>query len=91
MDTKRIKGGESGSLVLSGIVPQVEITLVMPSQIAGKESSGADAESVIPDTSSMTDELGTIPSLQCNQHFSNTQVQFFVSTELSFATYSVLW
>lgn len=35
----------------------MEVTLVMPSQTPGKESSGGDAESVIPDSASLGDDL----------------------------------
>ncbi|XP_073986292.1 bridge-like lipid transfer protein family member 3B isoform X2 [Rhodnius prolixus] len=66
MDCERLKKGGSGIAVLGAVVSQVEMTLVMPSQGQGKESSGADAESVIPDTSSMADEIVTNPSIQWN-------------------------
>lgn len=46
------------------VVPQVEVTLVMPSQTPGKESSGGDAESVLPDSASLGDDL----------HFNNAGV-----------------
>lgn len=46
-----------GSLVVGALLPQVEVTLVMPSQTPGKESSGGDVESVFPDSSSLGDEL----------------------------------
>lgn len=46
-----------GSLVVGAVLPQVEVTLVMPSQTPGKESSGGDIESVFPDSSSLGDEL----------------------------------
>ena len=45
------------SLVVGCVIPQVEVTLVMPSQTPGKESSGGDAESVIPDSASLGDDL----------------------------------
>ncbi|KAK3923200.1 UHRF1-binding protein 1-like [Frankliniella fusca] len=58
MDTSRILDQKSGgSLVVGAFLPQVEVTLVMPSQTPGKESSGGDVESVFPDSSSLGDEL----------------------------------
>lgn len=58
LDTARILDHKaSGSLVVGAVLPQVEVTLVMPSQTPGKESSGGDVESVFPDSSSLGDEL----------------------------------
>lgn len=62
LDQTRILGHEqveSGSLVVASLLPQVEFTLVMPSTCPGKESSGGDLESVIPDSSSIADDLLT--------------------------------
>lgn len=39
------------------MVPQVEISLIMPSLTPGKESSGGDVESMIPDSASLGDDL----------------------------------
>lgn len=44
--------------MIAALVPQVEVTFIMPSQTPGKENSGGDLESVVPDTSSMTDDIG---------------------------------
>lgn len=75
MDSQRITGGEGGLVVVGAVIPQVEITLVMPSQTPGKESSGADLESVIPDSSSIADDIVTNPSIQWNTVLStNLQV-----------------
>lgn len=52
------------SIVLGCVIPQVEVTLVMPSQTPGKESSGGDAESVLPDSASLGDDL----------HFNNSGI-----------------
>ncbi|XP_034239731.1 UHRF1-binding protein 1-like isoform X2 [Thrips palmi] len=58
LDTMRILDHKvGGSLVVGALLPQVEVTLVMPSQTPGKESSGGDVESVFPDSSSLGDEL----------------------------------
>lgn len=46
----------SGSLAIGALIPQLEITFVMPSQNPGKESSGAD-ESFVPDSSSIPDDI----------------------------------
>lgn len=47
IDSKRILENEvkSKSIVIGCVVPQLEVTLVMPSQTPGKESSGGDGES----------------------------------------------
>ncbi|XP_037024390.1 UHRF1-binding protein 1-like isoform X3 [Bradysia coprophila] len=59
LDSNRILRKETSnkSLVVGCVIPQVEVTLVMPSQTPGKESSGGDAESVIPDSASLGDDL----------------------------------
>ncbi|XP_066140854.1 bridge-like lipid transfer protein family member 3B isoform X1 [Euwallacea fornicatus] len=56
IDSDRIMktDGES-SLVVGAIIPQVEVTFVMPPQSPGKESSGGDGESFVPDFSSIDD------------------------------------
>lgn len=46
----------SGSLAIGALIPQLEVTFVMPSQNPGKESSGAD-ESFVPDSSSIPDDI----------------------------------
>lgn len=48
------------SMIVGCVIPQVEVTLVMPSATPGKESSGGDGESVVPDSVSLADDL------QCN-------------------------
>lgn len=47
----------SGSLVMGALIPQLEVTFVMPSQCPGKESSGGDVESFVPDSSSIADDM----------------------------------
>lgn len=42
---------------MGALLPQVEVTFVMPSLTLGKESSGVDLESFIPDSSSIVDDL----------------------------------
>lgn len=44
--------------MIGALVPQVEVTFIMPSQTPGKENSGGDLESVVPDTSSIIDDIG---------------------------------
>ncbi|XP_031339303.1 UHRF1-binding protein 1-like isoform X3 [Photinus pyralis] len=57
LDSSRIlKAENSGSMVVGALVPQVEVTFVMPSQCPGKESSGGDVESFVPDSSSIHDD-----------------------------------
>jgi hypothetical protein len=48
----------SGSLIVGALVPQVEVTFIMPSQTPGKENSGGDLESIVPDNSSLIDDIG---------------------------------
>lgn len=43
--------------MVGAILPQVEVTFVMPSQCPGKESSGGDVESFVPDSSSIADDV----------------------------------
>lgn len=59
VDSKRIlkEKDESKSIVIGCVIPQVEVTLVMPSQTPGKESTGGDGESVLPDSASLGDDL----------------------------------
>lgn len=60
VDSKRIlkEHDETKSIVIGVVVPQVEVTLVMPSQTPGKESTGGDGESVLlPDSASLGDDL----------------------------------
>lgn len=60
IDSKRIlkDNAESKSIVIGCVIPQVEVTLVMPSSTPGKESTnGGDAESVLPDSASLGDDL----------------------------------
>lgn len=42
---------------MGALIPQVEVTFVMPSQTPGKESSGGDVESFVPDSSSIPDDM----------------------------------
>lgn len=59
LDSKRIMENHttSKSIVIGCVVPQVEVTLIMPSQTPGKESTGGDGESVMPDSASLGDDL----------------------------------
>ncbi|KAI4463582.1 hypothetical protein MML48_4g00014003 [Holotrichia oblita] len=58
LDSNRImKVESSGSLAIGAIIPQLEITFVMPSHCPGKESSGGDVESFVPDSSSIGDDV----------------------------------
>lgn len=83
IDSKRIlqNHSENKSIVIGCVVPQVEITMVMPSQTPGKESSGGDGESVLPDSASLGDDLllnanttSNIPSATGNWNGGNTAV-----------------
>lgn len=79
IDSKRIlqNHSENKSIVIGCVVPQVEVTMVMPSQTPGKESSGGDGESVMPDSASLGDDLNTsshIPSAAGNWSGTNASV-----------------
>lgn len=62
--------GGGGSLVVGVVMPQLEVTLVMPAHVPGKESSGGDLESVIPDSSSLADDPNTNTSIQWHHNLS---------------------
>lgn len=55
LDSKRILQAANieKSIIVGCVIPQVEVSLVMPSQTPGKESSGGDGESVLPDSASL--------------------------------------
>lgn len=58
IDSNRIlKQDNNKSLAIGALIPQLELTFVMPSQCPGKESSGGDLESVLPDSSSIADDM----------------------------------
>lgn len=58
VDSNKILKVESGgSVIIGALIPQVEVTFVMPSHTPGKENSGGDLESVVPDTSSIADDF----------------------------------
>ncbi|XP_011063117.1 PREDICTED: UHRF1-binding protein 1-like isoform X2 [Acromyrmex echinatior] len=54
---KILKVENGGSLIIGALIPQVEVTFVMPSHTPGKENSGGDLESVVPDSSSIADDF----------------------------------
>lgn len=58
-------------------MPQVEVTFIMPSPTPGKESSGGDAESVLPDSASLGDDLHTNRKISFSFHF-----HFYISIEV---------
>lgn len=65
LDNKRIMkdANPNQSIIVGCVIPQVEVTLVMPSQTPGKESSGGgDGDSVLPDSASLGDDLHTTNS-----------------------------
>ncbi|XP_058062707.1 bridge-like lipid transfer protein family member 3B [Anopheles bellator] len=55
LDSQRIlqAANKEKSIIVGCVIPQVEVSLVMPSQTPGKESSGGDGESVLPDSASL--------------------------------------
>ncbi|KAF5297495.1 hypothetical protein FQA39_LY12089 [Lamprigera yunnana] len=52
----RVESETSSSIIMGALLPQVEVTFVMPSHCPGKESSGGDVESFIPDSSSIPED-----------------------------------
>ncbi|KAL0134373.1 hypothetical protein PUN28_001277 [Cardiocondyla obscurior] len=58
VDSNKILKVESGgSVIIGALIPQVEVTFVMPSHTPGKENSGGDLDSVVPDSSSIADDF----------------------------------
>ncbi|XP_035780445.1 UHRF1-binding protein 1-like [Anopheles albimanus] len=55
LDSQRIlkAANKEKSIIVGCVIPQVEVSLIMPSQTPGKESSGGDGESVLPDSASL--------------------------------------
>lgn len=45
------------TMIVGCVIPQIEVTLIMPSATPGKESAAGDGESVIPDSASLADDL----------------------------------
>ncbi|XP_058804572.1 bridge-like lipid transfer protein family member 3B isoform X2 [Phymastichus coffea] len=75
IDSNKILKVESGgSMVIGALAPQVEVTFIMPSQTPGKENSGGDLESVVPDTSSIIDDIGGSTTLW--QHAVTARVDY---------------
>ncbi|XP_076255690.1 bridge-like lipid transfer protein family member 3B isoform X1 [Rhynchophorus ferrugineus] len=75
IDSDRIlKVENNSSLAVGALIPQLEVTFVMPPQSPGKESSGGDGESFVPDFSSIDDiTVGilrnsnrSIPQMECS-------------------------
>lgn len=77
VDSNKILKLESGgSLVIGALIPQVEVTFVMPSHTPGKENSGGDLESVVPDSSSIADDLIGSSSVVWHTSTMSTRVDF---------------
>ncbi|RZB39563.1 UHRF1-binding protein 1-like [Asbolus verrucosus] len=76
IDSNRIQKVESsGSIAVGALIPQLEVTFVMPSQCPGKESSGGDVESFVPDSSSIADDvvIGSTATVWQTSNLSITQ------------------
>ncbi|CAG9767009.1 unnamed protein product [Ceutorhynchus assimilis] len=86
IDSDRILKSEStSSLAIGALIPQLEVTFVMPPQSPGKESSGGDGESFIPDFSSIDDitvgilrnstrSIPQMENIRCVSYSENTEV-----------------
>ncbi|XP_058450697.1 bridge-like lipid transfer protein family member 3B [Malaya genurostris] len=83
LDSKRIlqEANVERSIIVGCVIPQVEVSLVMPSQTPGKESSGGDGESVLPDSASLGDDLLTNGSCWPNSMDQTRNSNIFSSTE----------
>ncbi|XP_065072642.1 bridge-like lipid transfer protein family member 3B isoform X2 [Ochlerotatus camptorhynchus] len=83
LDSKRIlqAANVESSIIVGCVIPQVEVSLVMPSQTPGKESSGGDGESVLPDSASLGDDLLTNGSGWPNSMDQTRNSNIFSSTE----------
>ncbi|XP_058814862.1 bridge-like lipid transfer protein family member 3B isoform X3 [Topomyia yanbarensis] len=83
LDSKRIlqEANIERSIIVGCVIPQVEVSLVMPSQTPGKESSGGDGESVLPDSASLGDDLLTNGSCWPNSMDQTRNSNIFSSTE----------
>lgn len=70
IDAKRILDQEtdSKSIVIGCVVPQLEVTLVMPSQTPGKETSAGDGESTSYGVDEPNASLGTFNGSALNWH-----------------------
>jgi hypothetical protein len=85
VDSSRIlKVESSGSIAVGALLPQLEVTFVMPSQCPGKESSGGDVESFVPDSSSIADDavvgVGSTGTVWQTSTLSMTQQDGFKKT-----------
>ncbi|XP_055635192.1 bridge-like lipid transfer protein family member 3B [Toxorhynchites rutilus septentrionalis] len=83
LDSKRILQAANieKSIIVGCVIPQVEVSLVMPSQTPGKESSGGDGESVLPDSASLGDDLLTNGSGWPNSMDQTRNSNIFSSTD----------
>lgn len=79
IDAKRIlkEHQTENSIIVGCVIPQVEVSLIMPSPTPGKESSGGDAESVLPDSASLGDDLhGNWPQQQSSLDLVKSSAMF---------------
>ncbi|XP_060530359.1 bridge-like lipid transfer protein family member 3A isoform X2 [Cylas formicarius] len=76
MDSDRIlKTNVNSSMAIGALIPQLEVTFVMPPQSPGKESSGGDGESFVPDFSSIDDIAVTTQGILRNSIKSIPQLE----------------
>ncbi|XP_043506061.1 UHRF1-binding protein 1-like isoform X5 [Polistes fuscatus] len=79
IDSNKILNVESGgSLIIGALIPQIEVTFVMPSHTPGKENSGGDLESVVPDSSSIADDFAGSSSAWHNSTQVSAKVDFSI-------------
>uniref|UniRef100_A0AAG5DG24 Chorein N-terminal domain-containing protein n=1 Tax=Anopheles atroparvus TaxID=41427 RepID=A0AAG5DG24_ANOAO len=84
LDSKRIlqAANTEKSIVVGCVIPQVEVSLVMPSQTPGKESSGGDGESVMPDSASLGSGWpNSMDQTRNSNIFSSTECPSPIATE----------
>ncbi|XP_035917615.1 UHRF1-binding protein 1-like isoform X2 [Anopheles stephensi] len=84
LDSKRIlqAANTEKSIIVGCVIPQVEVSLVMPSQTPGKESSGGDGESVLPDSASLGSGWpNSMDQTRNSNIFSSTECPSPIATE----------
>lgn len=84
LDSKRILQAANieKSIIVGCVIPQVEVSLVMPSQTPGKESSGGDGESVLPDSASLGSGWpNSMDQTRNSNVFSSTECPSPIATE----------
>lgn len=78
-----IDDNNASSMVIGVLIPQLELTLIMPSLTPGKENSGGDLESVVPDSSSIAEDILPTLSSMPNQNIAAAAARLEFSSRRS--------